>query len=743
MFKIYFESGIFFTFGVILFFLGMIIFRENPKQRINRVTGTMLFLSGFGTILGGLGSLFIYLPLETQIELESLKKGLLIWEFFFPQLLYFSFIFPREQKIFPRIEKKIFLIFLPYIFHFLIVFLFNSPDEITNIAFVEKFKEVFGVISIPFYYLIKFFLFLSGLLYSFHNKFFAIINILYVGSALIFLHIGFSNLQPSRFKRQVALVIWGLRSSVGIYTIAYVFPLILPLNFSENLKFILTAVAVTIGAGSISWAIIRYKFLDIQIIIRKSIVFSISSGLLVGSYLLVYNQIKKLSSNIMGDIPVVEIAFIVIAVLLFQPILAFFERLIERIFVKERETYQNILESVSRKLMVLMDIGKLVSFLKNEVKNYLMLERIEVFLKVEDSRYVLFGDENTFIKDESEIINFLYTKENLIAFDQMVSHSGKSDLIELLKTFDTKYILSLKYRGKLEGFLCLGKKVIRSDYSIDDITFLNLVSNQITSAIENARLYEETLEKEKMKKELHLARNIQNALLPKEIPKYNNFELSAMNIPSQEVGGDYFDILQIEEDKVGIAIGDISGKGVPGALLMSNLQASVRTSVEFLKDFKKTEINKILFRINNHLVKSTSPEQYATFFYGVIDQKNNSLIYSNAGHNYPILLNKEGNIRLLKKGGMALGFLENYEYDEEIIKLKKGDIIIFYTDGVTEALNLSEKEFSEVKLVKLVQSIKELSADEIKNSIYQELLNFTEEVCQYDDITLLVLKVRN
>jgi sigma-B regulation protein RsbU (phosphoserine phosphatase) len=140
-------------------------------------------------------------------------------------------------------------------------------------------------------------------------------------------------------------------------------------------------------------------------------------------------------------------------------------------------------------------------------------------------------------------------------------------------------------------------------------------------------------------------------------------------------------------------------------------------------------------------VKSTSPEQYATFFYGVIDQKNNSLIYSNAGHNYPILLNEEGNIRLLKKGGMALGFLENFEYEEESIKLKKGDIIIFYTDGVTEALNLSEKEFSEDKLVKLVQSIKDLSADEIKNSIYQELLNFTEEVCQYDDITLLVLKV--
>lgn len=742
MFKLYLEPVIFFTFGVLFFFLGIIIFRENPKQRINRVTGIMILLAGFGTIFGGVGSLLNSLNPELQTEFQFMRKWLLLWEFFFPQLLYFSLIFPQEQKIFTRIRKKVFLLYIPHIFHFIIVFIFTNPQQILNIGFVERFKELFGIISLPFYYLIKIFQYSLSFLFSFHIKFFAIVNIIYIFSALLLLYKGFTALRPSQFRKQVAIIIWGLRSSIGIYTIAYIFPLILPLHFSENLKFAFTAISIIIGSGSIGWAIIKYKFLDIQIIIRKSLVFSVSSGLLVGIYIIIYNQIKGLSGNIFSvDVPIVEVMFIIFAVLLFQPILSGVEKLIEKMFVKERENYQNILRMVSSKLMVFMDIGKLVSFLKNEVRNYLMLENIEVFLKMSEKSYVLFGNEEISIGRRSELIEFLESSEDLLLFDRIVSHIHEKKTIEIFKSFNPRYILSLKYRGRLEGFLCLSEKLYKTEYSFDDVTFLNLVSNQIVTAIENARLYEETIAQERLKKELHLARDIQNALLPNEIPRGEKFEMSALNIQCDEVGGDYFDIIKIDENSYGIAIGDISGKGVPGSLLMSNLQASVRTSTEFMKDFKQTEINKIMSRVNNHMVKSTSPEQYATFFYALLNQKNNSLIYSNAGHNYPILINRNGDVRLLKKGGMALGFLENLDYEKEIVKLKAGDILIFYTDGITEALNLTDVEFSENRLVDIVKLSRSNNANEIKNTIYNELSRFTDKVSQYDDITLLVMKI--
>jgi len=737
----YIYPAIYFTFSIIIFFLGLIIYRENPKQRINRVTGIMILLACLGTIFGGFGALLNGLKPEVKDELQFLGKGLLLWEFFFPQLVFFSLIYPREQEIFHRIKNKIFLIYLPYIFHFLIVILFTSPEQITNIPLLERFKSLFGVISLPIYYLIKFFLFLTSLLFSFHNKFFAIINILYVITALAFLHFGYKSLKSFQFKKQVGLVIWGLRSSVGIYTIAYLLPMIFSINFNDDLKFLFVAVALLTGTGSIGWAIVRYRFLDIQLILRKSFVFSISSGFLVGIYLLIYNHLKLLSENLLNsNIPFLEIGFIIFAVLLFQPILKTFERWSERIFLGERKNYQNILEEVSRRLLVLMDMSKLVSFLKTEIKNTLMLERVEVFLKI-DNKYVIFGNENIYIEKNDDFIRYMRQANNLINFERILSDVESFESIRLIEKLGTNYILTLKYRDKIEGFMCLGNKIYRSEYSFDDITFLHLISNQLITAIENARLYEETIEKEKMKKELNVAREIQNSLLPKNIPVGDKYQISAMNIQSREVGGDYFDVIKIDENKIAIAIGDISGKGVPASLLMSNLQASLRTSIEFMKEYKNSAIDEILSRMNNHLVKSTMPEQYATFFYGLFDTNNNTLIYSNAGHNYPILITNRGDIKMLKKGGMALGFLSDLEYEKDIIKLNKGDSLILYTDGITEAINLIDSEFSEKRLIDIIKENRSKNAQDIKSAVYDKLVNFTNKVSQYDDITLVVLKI--
>jgi len=160
-----------------------------------------------------------------------------------------------------------------------------------------------------------------------------------------------------------------------------------------------------------------------------------------------------------------------------------------------------------------------------------------------------------------------------------------------------------------------------------------------------------------------------------------------------------------------------------------------------MKEYKNSAIDEILSRMNNHLVKSTMPEQYATFFYGLFDTNNNTLIYSNAGHNYPILITNRGDIKMLKKGGMALGFLSDLEYEKDIIKLNKGDSLILYTDGITEAINLIDSEFSEKRLIDIIKENRSKNAQDIKSAVYDKLVNFTNKVSQYDDITLVVLKI--
>ena len=273
-------------------------------------------------------------------------------------------------------------------------------------------------------------------------------------------------------------------------------------------------------------------------------------------------------------------------------------------------------------------------------------------------------------------------------------------------------------------------------YDEDDLELLDAFASLAAVSIERAREHQEILEKRKLEEELSIARRIQKTFLPNKHPKMPGFDISGINIPSEKVGGDYYDFIPIIENQVGIAIGDVSGKGIPAALIMASFRASLIAEIR-----NNYAIRSIMFKVNNLLFESTESDIYVTAVYGVLDTKNRIFTFTNAGHNAPIFRHADEKMEYLLEGGVALGAFENLEYEARPISLSSEDIIVFYTDGVTEAKDENEEEFGTKRLKQVINDSYHLSASEIQNNIYQAVKDFTDSKPKADDLTMIVIKV--
>ncbi len=278
------------------------------------------------------------------------------------------------------------------------------------------------------------------------------------------------------------------------------------------------------------------------------------------------------------------------------------------------------------------------------------------------------------------------------------------------------------------------------DFTEVDEMVLSALANQAGVALVNAQLYAEALEKRRMQAEMEAAAEIQRNLLPDESPKLEGYDIEGMNVQRGKVGGDYYDYIIEGENRLGIVIGDVSGKGMQAALLMATLRAGV------LEIAGQVELNKVVNRLNNLLYKSTTMEKYATFFYGSLDLSTGVLRGINAGHNYPIIARADGTCDYIKEHCTPLGmfpqdiFLSVLEEPREI-QLYTGDIVLIYTDGVTDTVNINSESFGEKRIAEAIAKYREGSAKQIMDGIYEEICSFQGDAEQFDDVTLVVLKV--
>ncbi len=394
----------------------------------------------------------------------------------------------------------------------------------------------------------------------------------------------------------------------------------------------------------------------------------------------------------------------------------------------------NTLFEMSKEFGAVIQRDQLVKVLVFSLLGHLGTNRYLIAVKNNDSAEVIASRLPVKEVKQSVLLDLLKCEKPEIVADN--KDLFEPDTHRCLNEYDIAIIVPMTIQGITRGVMLLGKRMAGVPYSVKDLEFLSSLGNLAMISLENIRLFEETLEKQRLEEELKIAHEIQRGLLPKSLPEIENYQIAAKTIASKQVGGDYFDMVQLDDHRYLLVIADVAGKGTPAALLMSNLQATIRALAPL-----DITIADATARVNDLIYDNTSADKFITFFWAILDTKENTLKYVNAGHNPPYYLKADSTVHRLDKGGMILGVLKSVvTYEHEVISLQPGDIVVMFTDGISEAMNSQNEEFGEEELEKILRTHAPEPAKSILDRVIQSVQEYADPTNQSDDITALVLK---
>jgi sigma-B regulation protein RsbU (phosphoserine phosphatase) len=299
-------------------------------------------------------------------------------------------------------------------------------------------------------------------------------------------------------------------------------------------------------------------------------------------------------------------------------------------------------------------------------------------------------------------------------------------------------------KEKLPGFISLGPKQSEEPYSGSDLRLLQSVATQTGLALENsyltAAIAAEVAQRERLNRELEIAREVQERLFPQHLPHVPGLDYCGACRPALGVGGDYYDFLLLPGGPIGIAVGDVSGKGIAAALLMASLQASLRSQTIQ----GGSDLATIIGNVNRLVYEASGANKYATFFYAQYDPASRQLTYVNAGHNPPMIFRKSGaapEVLPLEAGGAVVGLLPDFPYAQATVTMQPGDLLVGFTDGISEAMNAADEDYGEARLIAAAQTCDGLSAAETISCLVADVDAFVAGAKQHDDMTLVVVRV--
>jgi sigma-B regulation protein RsbU (phosphoserine phosphatase) len=730
-------SLIFLASGLILFVLAVVIFRENPGGRLNRVVAAMLLFAGIA-------------PLATAIY-QSVIAGaggapawfvntFYIWELFFPALLYFSAIFPEPHHVYYNHRRLLQLAFLPHIFHVLMVLILADPDRVLGMLSFESQIPILGQLLKVVLSLLRIITAFVGFLLLFHQRFFSLINLIYVALSIYLLFTGYRRVENPRLRQQVRIVIQGILGAMGLYMVGFLVPDILSFRMASSMRDAVAVGALIVGPGTIAWAIVRYQFLDIGLIARRSLVYSITTAIVVGGYFLIIFELGTAIRSIIGqDSPALNVLVVIVMLLFFQPIYNQVDDFVRRIFIRTRADYSQLVESFSREILVIFQADRLAATVADTLRREMFIERAEISFADKDGKFTISaeGHGRLVFPLEQAIQSYLMGKRAPTFCEEFAARAENGFLGAEIVVRGYQIGVPLIRKERLGGLLLLSAKVAGFRYSSEDLTFLAILGNQIVVAMENAELYAETLEKQRLEEELAVAKQIQIGLLPKSLPASRIFEFAAFIEPSHQVGGDYYDFIHIEDGRLGIVIADSSGKGVPAALLTARMQAVIQSEARLSKP-----VDQIMTAVNKFITQSNRPDRFATCFYGELDERTMELHYCNAGHNYPLVVRGNGEIHPLDIGGLLLGAFPNATYKCGRVNLAPGDMLLLYTDGLTESMDSAEIEYGEARLIDHASRFRRQPVDAVCAKLIHSVKQFAAGPNEVDDMTFVVVKVR-
>ncbi len=722
----------------LVFLLGFVILREAPRERANRATALMLFFAGLGSVLGAIGFILEGVGAAKQGTNDLLRSFNYLWELFFPSLLYFACVFPSENRFYRKIPFGSFVIYGPHVFHLLFMLLLLQGalwgSLLANVSKATSGRAVIAALRLP-----------VELSIQFHQILFSLVNLFYIVAALTILFLSYRRAMNPRIRNQLRAIFIGLASCASLYAVAVPLPVLINHPWSAVVRSTLIISALILGSGSIAYSMVRYRFLDANLIARKSILYALTSGFLLIVYSTVVRQLDSLLETVRGfDTSIFQTAMLLLALILFQPMFSWLDETLDRLFLREKGDYRSLLRRMSSEILTVLDLEKLTENVVSTLRDAIPARTTVLLLTPERRAPIVRGfgggvDVARLAAIPRLTLAQLVEGSELLRKEEIPALAAERGLeaetAALLETLPF-VLIPLRHGEDFLGVIALGRKITETRYKAEELSLLQTLANQTSVAVKNALLYRESLEMSILEEELAVARRIQRQFLPASLPQTQRFGLAALNLQTKQVGGDYYDLVELGDGQFLVVIADVAGKGIPAALLASMVQASIRTQADLA-----SSVCQIMTRLNRLVHDATPDDRFATCFLARLGGERMSVQFANAGHNFPIVLRAAGGWRYLEEGGIPLGIMPGWEYGETAMSLAPGDSLLMYTDGITDARNLEGEDFGEERLIRLAERLsRELSADEIVQAVADEVSQFTAGADQADDITLVALK---
>lgn len=342
------------------------------------------------------------------------------------------------------------------------------------------------------------------------------------------------------------------------------------------------------------------------------------------------------------------------------------------------------------------------------------------------------------VSKEDPVVKAAFAGEAVVLDDMRVDGRVKYKEATIKEGLVSQLTVAMHFRGKAIGVLRLYSPKPKRFYE-DDIYLARAVASQCAVAITNARLYSKAIEGARMAEQMRLAGLIQRKMIPEKAPEIAGLDIAAIYIPCYDVGGDFYDFLQLDENRIVVAIADVMGKGMPAALMMSWFRSTVRAYVE-IENADKT-VRGVIDKLNKMTCRECTGGEFITFFYAVIDAKEKNITYCNCGHEPTVLIRRTQTIDL-EKGGLVLGVDPKAEYEIETVNLEDGDCLLFYTDGLIDAANFDGDLWSKENLLKTAKEFTCCTAEQMIRNILLYRRRFVGLANQFDDISVIAIKIK-
>ncbi|HEV2914967.1 MAG TPA: SpoIIE family protein phosphatase [Pyrinomonadaceae bacterium] len=513
---------------------------------------------------------------------------------------------------------------------------------------------------------------------------------------------------------------------------------------------------------TLAYVIVVQRALDVRVVIRQGMRYALARNSVrvmqvLGSAVIIFIAAFQVASSATNrPQKIIVIALGVALVFLLGGIMQRLSHWIDRRFFREAYNAELILSDLSEKVRTMVETEPLLETVARRISESLHVRRVALLLQTDgaylpahalgyDAPPVVSFPEKSVTVHQLRRVNepvLVYSDDS----DSWVHKTpGMDKERAMLEELETQLLLPLTVKEKLPGFISLGPKRSEEPYSGTDLRLLQSVATQTGLALENSQLTaaiaSEVAQRERLNREVEIAREVQERLFPQEFPAVAGLDYCGACRPAHGVGGDYYDFLLLPNEKLGIAIGDVSGKGISAALLMASLQASLRgQAMQGTNDLAA-----LMSNVNRLVYDASAENRYATFFYAQYDPSTRLLAYVNAGHNPPMIFReREGQprlVRLNEAGGVVVGLLRDYSYSQASVVLEPGDVMVAFTDGISEAMNSREEEWGEERMIEAVGACRGLSAAEMITRLINDADAFAAGARQHDDMTLVVVRV--